>query len=222
MPPRLLVTAGPTAEDIDAVRFLVNRSSGRAGAAVARAGVERGWPTTLVLGPVALTPPAGCSVVGVRSAADMLAAVLEGLNRHDILVMAAAVADYTPAEPAAGKLKKTPGDLCLRLKRTEDILARVAAHPRRRRMAVIGFSLDRDMNEEEGWRKLRDKNLDGIVVNTVASFGADTIRARLLWRDGSSEDADGWDKDRLARALLDRGGAILSGLFGLDGDDGLA
>ena len=201
---RLLVTAGPTAEDIDAVRFLTNRSTGRMGLAVARAGAERGWTTTLVLGPVAATPPEDCVVVCVRSAADMLAAVLERLPEHDLLVMTAAVADYTPAEPVAGKLRKKDGDLLLRLKRTEDILARVARHPHRPRMAVVGFSLDAEVNESEGRRKLEAKNLDGIVVNGVATFGSDAINARILWRGGAVDDIDGWSKARLAGHLLDR------------------
>ena len=148
-------------------------------------------------------------MVSVRSAADMLGAVLEALPSHDILVMTAAVADYTPAERIEGKLKKAGGDLLLRLRRTVDILERVAAHPARGGMVVVGFSLDAEVNESEGRRKLAGKDLDGIVVNGVATFGSEVICARVLWRGGEATEVGGWGKARLAEFLLERAESLM-------------
>lgn len=178
--PKVLITAGPTAEDIDPVRFITNRSSGRMGMEVAEAVARAGGTPRLVLGPTSLPPPAGIETIRVRSAADMCRAVMENLAWADSLVMTAAVADYTPAEPLDTKLKKGEGDLFLRLKRTPDILRTVMDMPEREGKFIVGFSLDVGMNLEEGRRKLREKRLDLIVVNTAASFGADTIAATLI------------------------------------------
>lgn len=202
-PYRLLVTAGPTAEDIDAVRYITNRSTGRMGLEVAMAAMARGWPTLLILGPTHLTPPDGIDVIRIRSAAEMKTAVLENLTNFDILVMTAAVADYTPAEPIKGKLKKTSGDLTLRLKRTADILAEVAMHPSRPGKIIAGFSLGASMELDEGWRKLRSKDLDLIVVNAVASFAGENTRAHILTRGGESLDCGDVSKRRLAELILD-------------------
>lgn len=203
MPVHVLITAGPTAEDIDPVRFITNRSSGRMGMAVAVAARAAGFEPVLVLGPTAVEPPEGVETARVRSAADMLAAVVERLAWADWLVMTAAVADYTPAEPLDEKLKKADGDLVLRLRRTKDILREVAARPERGRLKVVGFSLDVGMNLGEGRRKLAAKNLDYIVVNTAQSFGADRMNAAILAADGGEEMLGDVGKDALARRLLE-------------------
>lgn len=220
---RLLVTAGPTVEDIDAVRFLTNRSTGRMGLAVAEAAATAAWSTLLILGPTPLPLPYAWrddatsphrALVRVRSAADMTEAVAAALGSVDALVMTAAVADYTPATPIPGKLKKSEGDWTLTLKRTVDILSMVKEHPTRageaaqgaltrRLRAVVGFSLGVDMDEAEGWRKLRAKGLDGIVVNTASAFGASTTTARFLRVDGTTRDFGAASKETLASALLD-------------------
>ncbi len=202
-PLRVLVTAGPTAEDIDPVRYITNRSTGRMGMAVAEAVRDAGGLATLVLGPVAATPPEGVDVVHVRSAADMAGAVQSRLPEHHALVMAAAVADYTPAEPLGGKLKKKEGDLFLRLKRTVDILASVQDSPSRAGKCVVGFSLDVGINLAEGRRKLEAKNLDLIVVNTVSSFGADRENAVIVSPSGAEELGE-IGKEELARMLVSR------------------
>lgn len=202
--PRVLVTAGPTAEDIDPVRFITNRSTGRMGAAVALAVRRAGGTPLLILGPTALEPPPGVAVVRVRSAADMLRAVMERLEWADSLIMTAAVADYTPAEPLAVKLKKGEGDLVLRLKRTADILAEVKKSPLRPGKFIVGFSLDVGMNLDEGRRKLREKGLDLLVANTVAAFGAESSSAWILAPEGEEVACGEMEKGRLADAVVSR------------------
>ncbi len=201
--PRVLVTAGPTAEDIDPVRFLTNRSSGRMGIEAARAVVRAGGSARLILGPTCLEPPDGVETIRVRSAGDMHRAVRENLPWAQSLVMAAAVADYTPAEPLDVKLKKKDGDLFLRLKRTPDILASIRDAPERRGKYVIGFSLDVEVNLEEGKRKLAEKNLDCIVVNSARSFGSGDETACIVGRDGI-EDCGTVSKEDLAERLVSR------------------
>lgn len=201
---RVLITAGPTAEDIDPVRYLTNRSTGRMGMEVAAAVLRAGGEARLILGPTALALPAGvpeAAVVRVRSAQDMHGAVLESLGWCSALVMSAAVADYTPAEPLTAKLKKKDGDLFLRLKRTPDILADIQSLPARKGKCIVGFSLDTEMNVEEGRRKLRAKHLDRIVVNTTSSFGADTEHACIVSEDGE-EDLGEITKAALAEKLV--------------------
>ena len=230
---RLLVTAGPTAEDIDPVRYLTNRSTGQMGMEIIQAALARQWSARLVLGPIPPPPPAvreGLETIRVRSAAQMAQAVEESLGWADALVMAAAVADYTPAEPLEAKLKKTDGDITLRLRRTRDILQMAHRHPARQwaldplgppgaktplpagmrpLRAVMGFSLDVDLNEAEGRRKMLHKGLDGIVANTVQSFGADRMQARLLLSDGRCIPLEQSAKAEVAQAVIDQVDAIL-------------
>lgn len=185
--PRVLVTGGPTIEDIDAVRYITNRSTGRMGICMAQAAARAGAHPVLVLGPTHLDPGPDIETIRVRSAAQMTTAVMERLEHVDALVMTAAVADYTPIAPAETKIKKQDGDLVLRLRRTQDILAAVAVHPARERLFVVGFSLDVALDLAEGQRKLQAKHLDCIVVNTVASFGAPGEQAVLLQANGTQE-----------------------------------
>ncbi len=206
--PRVLVTGGPTAEDIDPVRYLTNRSTGRMGMEIASAVRRAGGTPLLILGPTSLEPPPDVAVVRVRSAADMCKAVLDNLAWAESLVMAAAVADYTPAEPLDAKLKKRDGDLFLRLKRTPDILRTVMDRPEREGKFVVGFSLDIGMNVDEGLRKLTAKRLDLIVVNTTASFGAGSETACILSPDGQ-EDCGAIAKDELADRIVARIAAFL-------------
>ncbi len=200
---RVLITAGPTAEDIDPVRFITNRSSGRMGMEIARAVDRAGGAPLLILGPTQLEPPQGIETIRVRSAADMHRAVLAHIGWADCLVMAAAVADYTPAEPLREKLKKGDGDLSLRLRRTVDILADLKDRPERRGKFIIGFSLDVGLNLEEGRRKLAAKNLDLIVVNTVASFGSGEETADIMSHE-AVEECGVIAKEELARKIVDR------------------
>lgn len=176
---RFLVTAGPTREYIDPVRYLSNDSSGKMGFAIAAAAAARGHAVTLIHGPVALAPPRGVRAVPVVSAADMLAACRKAWNRCDVLVMAAAVADYTIARPSRTKRKKSTADLSLTLKPTVDILATLAAD-RRPRQVVIGFALEDRRARARAADKLRRKGLDAIVLNAPAAIGATRSRLELL------------------------------------------
>ncbi len=198
----ILITAGPTCEDIDAVRYITNRSTGRMGIAAAEAAVDAGHVPLLVLGPTSAAVPDGVQCLRVRSAEEMCHAVTAGLSWCDALIMTAAVADYRPAARSAGKLQKTGGDLMLRLERTPDILATAALHQARHGTFIIGYALDADVDIERGWQKLRDKQLDAIVVNTVASFASDSIRAVILRADGSEEDLGVLPKAELAGRIV--------------------
>jgi phosphopantothenoylcysteine decarboxylase/phosphopantothenate--cysteine ligase len=180
---RLLVTAGPTREYLDPVRYLSNDSSGRMGVCIAEAARRRGMRVTLVHGPLAVAQPAGVRAVAVVSAAEMLAACEELWPRHDALVMAAAVADYAPVRRAKCKRKKDAGELVLRLRPTPDILARLAA-ARRVDQVVVGFALEDRAARARAARKLESKQLDAIVLNTPAAIGAERSVIEILIRDG--------------------------------------
>jgi phosphopantothenoylcysteine decarboxylase/phosphopantothenate--cysteine ligase len=181
---KILITAGPTREYIDPVRFITNRSSGKMGYALARAAHRRGFETVLVTGPVDLEAPAGVEVVRIESAAEMAAAVAELAPSCDAVVMAAAVADYRPVEVSEHKLKKQPGDLTLRLERTEDVLASLGAMKQPGQL-LVGFAAETEDLVENASDKLRRKNLDWIVANKVSDgFGADTNKVILLGRGG--------------------------------------
>jgi len=203
---RILVTAGPTWEPIDPVRFVGNRSTGKMGFALASEAAARGADVILVLGPGTGRPPGGASVVAVTTAEEMRDAVLERLEGADALVMAAAVADFRPEAPAAHKLKKDEGVPQIRLARTPDILEEVSA--RKRGTVVVGFAAETGDLEAAGRRKLDSKDLDLIVVNEVGregtGFGSDTNRAMVLSRGKEQEPLREWTKRELARAVLDR------------------
>lgn len=170
---RFLITAGGTREYLDPVRFLSNASSGKMGYALARAALKAGHEVTLITAPTALQPPAGAEIIRVESAADMFAAVKRHFARCDCLIMAAAVADYTPAHPSKTKLKKHAVRLTLELKPTPDIL-KWAGRQKERGQMLVGFALeDRDLRANAE-RKMREKNLDMIVANTPGAIGADT------------------------------------------------
>lgn len=183
---RVLISAGPTFEDIDPVRFIGNRSSGKMGFAVAAAAAAMGAEVTLVAGPVALPTPAGVTRVNVRSAAQMLAAVMDALPGQDIYIGAAAVADYTPVSVADSKIKKTAADMAVALARTTDILATVAAttpHP-----FVVGFAAETHDLEHYARDKLQRKRLDLIAANQVGGsdggFESDCNTLQVFWADG--------------------------------------
>ena len=204
---RVLVSAGPTYEDLDPVRFLGNRSSGKMGFAIAAEAARRGAHTVLVAGPVALATPAGVDRRDVRSAAQMHAAVLQALPA-DVYIGAAAVADFTPARVATGKIKKQPGHdgLVLELVRTADILAGVAAHAQRPRL-VVGFAAETEDLEANARGKLERKRLDLIVANDVSAPGVgfehETNAVTLLRADGGRREVALASKRDVARAILD-------------------
>src|SRR5262252_5469199 len=199
---RVLLTAGPTRERIDPVRFISNRSSGKMGFALAAAAREAGAEVVLVSGPVNLATPAGVKRVDVESAADMLNAVMNNVEGIDIFIATAAVADYRPAAPVECKIKKTSESLDLRMERTVDILATVAA--RAQRPFVVGFAAETDSVEQYARQKLLKKNLDMIAANEVGHdkvFEKDDNALLVLWRDGRRELAHA-PKVTLARDLI--------------------
>lgn len=208
----ILVTAGPTHEPIDPVRFLGNRSTGRMGFALAAEARRRGARVTLVAGPVELTPPAGVEIVRVQTAREMADEVTARYTATDAVVMAAAVADWRPTETAIRKLKKEAGPPTLALERTTDILA--ALGKAKERQVLVGFAAETSSDPTgEGRRKLAEKNLDLLVANVVGEpdtgFGADTDRAAILAATGQDAPLRPWTKAQLAAAVLDRVAALL-------------
>ncbi len=203
---KVLVTAGPTQEPIDPVRFISNHSTGRMGFAVARAAMERGAAVTLVYGNTAIEPPLLVETVKVQSAADMLKAVTELFPTCDMLVKSAAVADFTPLSYNAEKIKKKEGETILELKRTADILATVAGMKNPGQL-VCGFSMETDRLLENSKKKLEGKDLDLIVANNLkvegAGFGVDTNVVTLISREAVQE-LPLLSKDEVAHRLLDR------------------
>ena len=199
------VTAGPTQEALDPVRYLTNHSTGRMGYAIAREAMLRGADVTLISGPTALKPVPGVKTVDVVSARDMFEAVQAALPETDILVKAAAVADYRPVSNAENKIKKRDGDMAIPLERTDDILGWVAEH-RHPGLFVCGFSMEtRDMLENSR-KKLARKHLDMIAANNLkvagAGFGVDTNVVTILTADGIQE-LPLMGKDQVAAKLLD-------------------
>jgi phosphopantothenoylcysteine decarboxylase/phosphopantothenate--cysteine ligase len=202
----VLVTAGPTVEDIDPVRFLSNRSSGRMGYRIAEAARDRGATVVLVSGPTSLEPPSGVEVVKVRSAEEMRQACMARAAAATIVVAAAAVADYRPAAPSASKVKKKDGPLALALERTPDIL-RALGEARGAGVVLVGFAAETDDLERNAAAKLASKNLDLIVANDVTraghGFESETNGAVLLRRDGSRAEIPLGTKRAMADRILD-------------------
>ena len=206
---RFLITAGPTFEDIDPVRFVGNRSSGRMGYALASEALRRGATVTLVTGPTHLTPPHGAEVVKVRSAAEMHAAVMARAAERDVIIMSAAVADYTPATPAGEKVKKTDGPLTITLQRTKDILGELGQLPSRRQKVpvLVGFAAETRDVVAYAQGKLKQKGVDLIVANDVsrsdAGFDVDTNAVTLVSASGT-EDIPLAAKSAVAAKILGR------------------
>jgi len=199
---RVLVSAGPTRERIDPVRFISNRSSGKMGFAVAQAAREAGAEVVLVSGPVVVPTPPGVRRVDVESAEAMLAAVQSEVAQADIFISTAAVADYRPASPADRKIKKTSDRLHLDMERTVDVLATVAARPER--PFVVGFAAETESVEQNARAKLLKKNLDMIAANEVGhtkGFDCEDNHLVVLWRNARRDLGSG-PKLALARELV--------------------
>ena len=205
---KVLVTAGPTRESLDPVRFITNHSTGKMGYAVARQAMLRGADVTLISGPVSIAPPPFVKVVNIQSAQELFEAVSDCFEETDIVVMTAAVADYTPAETKSGKIKKSAdgSDLTLQLKRTADILQWLGQHKRPGQL-VCGFSMETENVLENSRAKLEKKNADMIAANSLrdegSGFGTDTNHLILITKENvtdlpllSKEDAADrlWDE----------------------------
>jgi phosphopantothenoylcysteine decarboxylase/phosphopantothenate--cysteine ligase len=210
---RVLVTAGPTRESMDPVRYISNPSSGKMGFAIARAARHRGAQVILVSGPTVLEDPRGVEIVRVSSAAQMAEAVLSRLDGIDIVIKAAAVSDYRPRETMAHKMKKGDSEITLAMERTQDILKEIGR--RQSKPFLVGFAAETRDLQENAQQKLASKNLDMIAANIVGNddsgFEADTNRLTLFFRDGHKEKLPLMEKEALAHRLLDRIMARISG-----------
>ncbi len=202
---KILVTAGATMEAIDPVRFISNHSSGKMGYAIANAAMQRGAEVTLVTGKTALAPPPFVKLINVTSAADMFDAVTGIAGEQDIIIKAAAVADYTPAHVAGEKVKKSDDELNIPLVRTKDILKYLGEHKKEGQL-LCGFSMETENLIENSRKKLEKKNLDMVVANNVkvagAGFGVDTNVVTFIKKDGEKE-LPKMTKDEVAAAILD-------------------
>ncbi len=202
---KVMVTAGPTEEALDPVRVITNHSTGKMGYAIARVAMQRGASVTLVSGPVSLKPPAFTSIINVKSAQDMFNEVSVRAADNDIIIMAAAVADYTPLNVSDEKIKKASSDLSIPLKRTIDILKYLGENKRKDQF-LCGFSMETKDLLENSKKKLVSKNVDMIVANSLkvegAGFGTDTNVVTIITKDGYKEFGQ-MDKEEVAKCLLD-------------------
>ena len=202
---KVLVTAGPTQEPVDPVRFITNHSTGKMGYAIAENCMRRGAEVTLVSGPVQIAPPLCVRVIPVVTAADMAVAVKECYQEQDIIIKTAAVADYRPAHPADEKVKKKDAESVLELERTEDILAYLGAH-RRDGQFICGFSMETENMLENSRAKLAKKNVDMIVANNLkvagAGFGTDTNVVTIITKDDNRQ-LERMSKAEVAASIVD-------------------
>jgi phosphopantothenoylcysteine decarboxylase/phosphopantothenate--cysteine ligase len=210
---KILVTAGPTREPLDPVRYLSNRSSGKMGYALARTSRLRGADVILISGPTALTPPPGVTLCHVNRAEEMRDAVFKYRPGCHIIIKAAAVSDYRPRITASQKVKKGPDSLSLELVKNPDILAQLGSTKEKSPCVLVGFAAETEGLLENAEAKLRAKNLDMIVVNDVsrsdAGFEADTNMVKMIYRDGGVEDAPLMTKEEVADLVLTKAKAIL-------------
>ncbi len=203
---RVLVTAGPTQEPFDPVRFISNPSSGKMGFSVARAAEQRGAKVTLITGPSHLPDPLNVNVIRVRTAEEMARNVFKHMEDNHIIIKTAAVSDFKPKEEAGQKIKKGGGRLKVETQKTRDILKELGL--RKKDQVLVGFAAETDDLEKNAKKKLAEKNLDIIAANLLghpgSGFGTDTNSVTLLYRDGRKEALPQMEKDEVAHVLLDR------------------
>ncbi len=203
----VLVTAGPTQESLDPVRYLTNHSTGKMGYAIARKAVQLGAKVTLISGSVNIEKPAGLDkFIGIKSALEMFKAVKSQLDNNEIVIKSAAVADYRPISVADNKIKKKEGNLNIELERNPDILKYIGQHKGSKILA--GFAAETENIIENGKRKLESKNLDFIIINNIkttdAGFGTDTNIVTILDKNGVQTDYEKMLKDQVAGEILDK------------------
>ena len=205
---KMLVTAGPTREPIDPVRFVTNHSSGKMGYALARVAGRRGAKVTLISGPTELRAPVHVQLVQVSSAEEMKSAVFAHHEQCDVIIKAAAVSDYRPVERAEHKLKKGAATQMLELAKNPDILAELGRTKGNRRCILVGFAAETEHLLANAKEKLEQKNLDMIVANDVSQdyigFGSEQNQVKIISRDGHVEDLPVLSKDEVADRVLDR------------------
>ena len=202
----ILITAGPTREKIDDIRFITNRSSGRMGYALAEAALKRGMNVTLVSGPVCLAPVKGVNTIKVESASEMADAVFRLESEAEIIISAAAVADYRPVKVTKGKIKKSDGEMVLKLERTTDIL-QTLGKSKRKNLFLAGFAAETERLLEYAEIKLKKKNLDLIIANDVSDseigFNSDANAVTLIFKDGKKIDIPRSSKKIIAEKIID-------------------
>jgi phosphopantothenoylcysteine decarboxylase/phosphopantothenate--cysteine ligase len=205
---KIIVTAGGTQEAIDPVRMITNRSSGKQGYAIAQAALDAGADVTLVTAPTYLTPPMGCKVINIKTAEEMLMAVTSEINEAQALIMAAAVADFTPVQTVTEKIKKDKKLSEVKLKSTKDILHEIGLIKKKHHleMKVIGFAAESQNLKENAEKKLREKGLDMIVANDITSpqagFGVDTNQVLFIFSNGSFEQLPLMSKSEVAEKII--------------------
>jgi phosphopantothenoylcysteine decarboxylase / phosphopantothenate---cysteine ligase len=202
---KFLITAGPSREPLDPVRYISNRSSGKMGYALARAAIRRGAEVVLISGPTAIVAPAGCRLISVGTAAEMRRAVIEEFPKCTAVMMAAAVADYRPVEFSGKKLKRGKEPIEIRLKPNADILKELGA--KKNGKFLLGFAAETEEITANALKKLQEKNLDMIVANDItqqgSGFDGDTNIATILDRTGASRSLPLMSKDELADQIYD-------------------
>lgn len=202
---KVLVTAGPTYQAIDPVRYIGNRSSGKMGYAIAEELRKRGADVTLISGPVSLAKPMGVNVIEVISAKQMYQACVEN-STYDIAIMAAAVADYTPVEVFDQKIKKTDDELVINLKKTDDVLETLGKAKNNGQL-LVGFALETENEKENALKKLHNKNADLIILNSLrdegAGFESDTNKITLLYKNGQEKSFEAKSKSMVAKDIID-------------------
>lgn len=200
----VVITAGATQEEMDPVRYITNHSTGKMGYALAKEARNAGGRVTLISGKTNLPKPYGVDIVNVTSAADMAKSVIDNFEKADVVIMSAAVADYTPTEKAEQKIKKTDGDLSITLKRTQDILFTIG-QKKRENQIVIGFAMETEHLLENAAKKLQEKNANYIIANSIrepgAGFGVDTNIVKII-SPTSVEDLGLLSKDETAKEIL--------------------
>ncbi|MDH3891134.1 MAG: hypothetical protein OEV49_08610 [candidate division Zixibacteria bacterium] len=207
----IVITAGPTREPIDPVRYISNRSSGKMGFSLAEAALAGGAEVTLISGPTSLAPPPGAELVLIETTAQLHQAVLDAIGAADCLIMAAAPADYRPVDPASAKIKKDAAPLTLSLQPTVDILKDVIAR-KKRPLLTVGFALETDQPLANARKKLKEKKLDMIVVNQVGEdtgFDSDTNQVTVLRRECDPIVLPLAKKSQIAARILDMIAALL-------------
>jgi phosphopantothenoylcysteine decarboxylase/phosphopantothenate--cysteine ligase len=198
---RFLVTAGPTREPIDPVRFISNRSSGKMGYAIAAAAVEAGHKVVIISGPVDVDPPASAELIPVSTSAEMFRAVHQQVEQCDVLVMCAAVADYRPARVSRRKIKKRNADLLLELIPTKDVLRSLPK--KKRRYLVVGFAAETDNLAANAKKKLREKHCDIVVANDARiAMESDENEVEIFFRSGQKRKISRASKKMIARELV--------------------
>ena len=203
---KIVISAGPTREAIDPVRFITNRSTGKMGYSIAQAAQDMGFEVILVSGPVNLTPPQGIEVVQVESAAEMAEAMKKAAAGADVIIMTAAVADYRPRQYSSSKIKKSDDDLVIELERTEDILLSLGKAKKPGQL-LVGFAAETDDLLQNAQSKLERKNLDFIAANIVGvpgrGFAADNNAITLLGKNNYRKELTLKSKSQLAKELLE-------------------